>query len=114
MTTSKIVVMAFQHEVVNIIRKRDVDSLGDAEALQALKDFVLQKGISGSGLGNLQWFKGASDEAVNPFEEPEVPPIVSPVGYVIGVPSGMGSDGYTSLCGTFKSSSTCKSCLLRQ
>ena len=62
-----------------------------------MKDFVLKKGASGSDLGNLQWFRGASAEAVNPFEEPEVPPIVLPVGYVISVASGMVSDGCIKL-----------------
>ena len=46
--TSKTVGMAFQQEVADIIRKRDVDCLGDAEAHQALKDFVLKKGVIGS------------------------------------------------------------------
>ena len=42
--TSKIVVMAFQHEVADIIRKRDVDCLGDAEALQALEGLRPEEG----------------------------------------------------------------------
>ena len=100
--------MAFQSEVPDIVRKRDVDCLEDAEALRDLKDFVLKKGASDSDLGNLQWFKGASAEAVNPFEEPEVPPIVSPDGYVTCVAKWNGV-GHTSLCGTFKSIPTCKS-----
>ena len=109
--TSKTVVMAFHQEVADIIRKRCVDCLGDAEALQALKDYVLKKGVSGSDLGHLQWFKGASVAAVNSFEEPEVPPIVSPVDYVVCVAkrNGVRRLHHTSLCGTFKSSSTCKS-----
>ena len=110
--TSKIVVVAVQHEVVDMIRKRDVDCLGDAEALQALKDFVLKMGASGSDLGNLQWFRGASAEAVNPFEEPEVPRIVSPVGHVVCVAkrNGVRRLHHASLCGTSKSSSTTMIC----
>ena len=115
--TSKTVVMAFQQEVADIIRMRDVDCLGDAEALQALKDYVLKKGVIGSDLGHLKWFKGASTAAENPFEEPEVPPIVSPVGYVVCVPkrNGVRRLHHTSLCATFQVQLHLQQlCLLRQ
>ena len=50
--TSKIIVMAFLQQVADITRNRDMDCLGDAEALQASKDFVLKMGVSGSDVRN--------------------------------------------------------------
>ena len=104
--------MAFQQEVADIIPKRDVDCLGGADALQDLKDYVLKEGVSGSDLGHLQWFKGASVAAVKiPSKNQRSHRSCHPWTMLFVSPSGMGSDGYITLLffGTFKSSSTCKS-----